>query len=264
MQSLVDKYKLNRQVHNNTPVYIKDIVPFNKTILQTQKKQFHLGLQHLLLYFYNMLGLFTINHENTILSLQYKDLLLSMQRDPHRGPPVPTVDFQPEFIKKTLGMGKLYVPSLSPTASRLYVDTNGENRNTFVLPEIIYDVSLVFSPHVFLFGLLFHATAFENSRLRSMEDVRMLFPEDGCQEMPLPLKQEMKHYYIFCKVDVVDGQVRILRDTPMTAATLDSQLKSLSEIHGFLNPFYSHQFRYGGGKLLDESGEWIYFPACPD
>lgn len=129
--------------------------------------------------------------------------------------------------------------------------------NSFILPEIIYGISLVFSPHVFLFGFLFHANAFENPSLRSMEDVRRLFPDDGCQEMPLPLKHEMMDCYVFCKVDVVDGEARILRDTPMTAWALDSQMKSLSEIHGFLNPFYSHQFRYGGGKLLDESGKWF-------
>jgi hypothetical protein len=32
------------------------------------------------------------------------------------------------------------------------------------------------------------------------------------------------------------------------------QLKSCSMIYGFLNPLFSHQFRYGGGKLLDASG----------
>ncbi|EDN02645.1 predicted protein [Histoplasma mississippiense (nom. inval.)] len=233
MRSLADKHSLDNQPRENIPVYIEDMVPFNQTILRTREKRFHLGLQRLLLCFYNMLGLFTVNRESAILNLQYKDLLLSMQRDPHGGPPVPTVDFRPEFIKRNLGMGKL---------------------NTFVLPEIIFDVSLVFSPHVFLFGFLFHAEAFENSSLQSMEDVRKLVPADGCQEMPLPLKREMDNWYIFCKVDVQDGQVRFLRDTPMSAGTLDSQLKSMSEIHGFLNTFFSHQFRYGGGKLLDESG----------
>ncbi|KKZ61495.1 hypothetical protein EMCG_03911 [[Emmonsia] crescens] len=162
-----------------------------------------------------MLGLFTVNRESAILNLQYKDLLLSVQRDPHGGPPVPTVDFQPEFIKQKLGMKRL---------------------NTFILPEIIFNILLLFSPHIFLFGFLFHADAFENSSLQSMEDVRKLFPADGCQEMKLPLKQEMDNWYIFCKVDTVDGQVRILRDAPMSAGTLDSQLKSVSEIHGFLNP----------------------------
>ncbi|PGH36544.1 hypothetical protein GX50_00580 [[Emmonsia] crescens] len=51
----------------------------------------------------------------------------------------------------------------------------------------------------------------------------------------------------------MDGHVRILWDQHMTTATLDSQLKSASEIHGWCNTFYSHQFRYGGGEMPDES-----------
>lgn len=88
-----------------------------------------------------------------------------------------------------------------------------------------------------------------------MEDLRSLLIEDGRQEMPLPLKQEMDNYYVFPKVDVVNGQPRILWEARMSGETLDGQLRSLSEIHGFLNPFFSHQFRYGGGELLDQSGK---------
>nr|KMM71108.1 hypothetical protein CPAG_07415 [Coccidioides posadasii RMSCC 3488] len=39
----------------------------------------------------------------------------------------------------------------------------------------------------------------------------------------------------------------------MTAGVLDSQLKTMSEIHRWLNLFYSHQFQYSSGKMLDES-----------
>ncbi|OJD20581.1 hypothetical protein ACJ73_08084 [Blastomyces percursus] len=227
---LAEKYGLRKQPRDNAPVYIEDMVPYNETILQTQEKRFHLGLQRLLLCFYNMLGLFTVNRKTAILQIQYKDLKLSVQRNPHGGPPVPTVDFTPTCIKNKFGMKKL---------------------NTFILPEIIYGISLVFSPHVFLFGFLFHAEAFENPTLQTMDDVRRLLPAAGCQELELPLKQEMDEWYLFPKVVVVGGQVRILRDTPMT---LGSNPKITSEIHGWLNPFYTHQFRHGGGKLLDESG----------
>ncbi|OXV06240.1 hypothetical protein Egran_05994 [Elaphomyces granulatus] len=56
---------------------------------------------------------------------------------------------------------------------------------------------------------------------------------------------------------MIDGQIEILRDQPLTDSTLYGQLKSCSMIHGFLNPLFSHQFRYGGGKLLDASDqEW--------
>jgi hypothetical protein len=43
----------------------------------------------------------------------------------------------------------------------------------------------------------------------------------------------------------------------MHDSALHSQLATFSEIHGFLNHFFSHQFRYGGGTLLDESGKYL-------
>ena len=89
-----------------------------------------------------------------------------------------------------------------------------------------------------------------------MEDLRRLLVEGGRQEMPLPLKRETDNYYVFPKVEVICGQPRISWETPMNGSTLDAQLRTSSEIHGFLNHFFSHQFRYGGGDLLDKSGEW--------
>jgi Protein of unknown function (DUF3435) len=118
-------------------------------------------------------------------------------------------------------------------------------------------VSLIFSPHVFLFALLFHANAFEASNLKSMEKLRRLWVTHSHQEMELPLKREMGDCYLFCKVKVANGQVQILRDQPLTKSTLYGQLKFCSMIHGFLNPLFSHQFRYGGGKLLDASDKKI-------
>ena len=98
------------------------------------------------------------------------------------------------------------------------------------MPEIVYGVSLVFSPHVLLFSILFYVNAFEAPHLTSMEDLRRLFVEDGRQEMPLPLKRDMDNYYVFPKVDLVCGQPRILWETPMNGHTLDAQLRNFSEI----------------------------------
>ncbi|KAL4935325.1 hypothetical protein BDV06DRAFT_228932 [Aspergillus oleicola] len=233
MRYLVDKHGLDKQPRENVPVYIEDMVPFNETILQTREKRFHLGFQRIILCLYNTIGLFTVNRKHAMLHLQFKHLQLTLQQDPRGGPPVPMIEIQPQFVKSVLGISKL---------------------NTFALPEIVYGVSLVFSPHVLLFSILFFVNAFEAPHLTSMEDLRRLLVEDGRQEMPLPLKQEMDNYYVFPKVDVINGQPRILWKIRMSGETLDGQLRSLSEIHGFLNHFFSHQFRYGGGELLDQSG----------
>jgi len=66
----------------------------------------------------------------------------------------------------------------------------------------------------------------------------------------------MDNYYVFPKVEVVDGEPCILWETPMGRSTVPAQLASLREIHSFLDHFFTHQFRYGGDRLLDNSGMW--------
>ena len=107
MRHLVDKHGLDKQPRANIPVYIEDMVPFNETILQTWEKRFHLGFQRILLCLYNTIGLFTINQKQAILDLQFRHLQVSLQQDPHGGPPVPMIELQPQFVKSVLGMSKL-------------------------------------------------------------------------------------------------------------------------------------------------------------
>jgi hypothetical protein len=49
----------------------------------------------------------------------------------------------------------------------------------FALPEIVYSILLVFSPHVLLFIILFYVNIFKAPHLTSMEDLRRLLIEDG-------------------------------------------------------------------------------------
>ncbi|KAL2812532.1 hypothetical protein BJX63DRAFT_396567 [Aspergillus granulosus] len=80
-------------------------------------------------------------------------------------------------------------------------------RNTFPLPEIIYDPLLMLSPHTFLLGILFYDDAFRAPGITSMEDLRCLWVEDGHQQMEVPLKQDKAQHYIFCKVKSVRGKI---------------------------------------------------------
>lgn len=109
MRHLIDKRGLDKQPRANTPVYIEDMVPFNETILRTREKRFHLGFQRIILCLYNTIGLFTVNRKQAILHLQFKHLQISLQRDPHEGPPVPMIEIEPQFVKSVLGMYKVYV-----------------------------------------------------------------------------------------------------------------------------------------------------------
>jgi hypothetical protein len=125
------------------------------------------------------------------------------------------------------------------------------NRITFTLPEVIYGPSLLFNPHVFLFGMLFHACAFRN-KLTSMTRLQKLFVHKDCQQLLLPLDLEKREYYVFCKTKVVNSIPIIQHEQPDLA--MGSQLRDFREIHGWKEHFFMHQFHYGSSKILNESG----------
>lgn len=113
MKYLVQEHGLDTQPGKKTPVYIEDIGPFNETILSTQEKKFYLGFQRIQVCLFNSLALFTVHRRNALLSLQFKDLQISLQKDPRGGPPVPMIELTPEGTKKFLGLTKLYVETIS-------------------------------------------------------------------------------------------------------------------------------------------------------
>ena len=88
IQSLIDKFNLDIQKWEKTAVYIHDLTEFMETILQTQEKQFYVGYEWIQLCMFTMLGIYTVNHLSALLSLQFKHLQFSIQKDPCGGPPV--------------------------------------------------------------------------------------------------------------------------------------------------------------------------------
>ncbi|EDN05396.1 predicted protein [Histoplasma mississippiense (nom. inval.)] len=230
LRRLAKKHGLDTQQKEKDPVYVEDTATLQKTGLRTQEKRFWLGLQRMQICLYNLLGLFTLNRKSAILNLRFKDLRVSLQRDPSGGPHLPTVEFSYEFTKKHLGLTQT---------------------NTFTLPEIIYEPSLILSPHIFLFGILFFFEAFSPPSLTSMAKLRGLKIEGGRQQLLIPLKPEMANHYVFCRVAKEDGEVRIFPEEMMDPS---SSVRSMAEIAGFLHPWFNHRFRYGGGLILNKSG----------
>jgi hypothetical protein len=118
------------------------------------------------------------------------------------------------------------------------------------------DPLLIFSPHVFLFGILFSLDAFKAEGLHSMEDLRRLLVAEGCQQLELHLKPEIEEYFLFCITRLENRILTIRWEEPMNMSTMSSRLKTFGEIHGWLYTFFAYRMRYGGGKMLNESGEW--------
>ena len=69
--------------------------------------------------------------------------------------------------------------------------TNLYPRNTIPFPEIIYDETLLFSPHVFLLGLLFCDRAFAAYNLTSLEELSRLTIPPGRNELSLRLNRRL-------------------------------------------------------------------------
>lgn len=113
-------------------------------------------------------------------------------------------------------------------------------------------------PHTLLFGILFHARAFRNSRLTSKAQLRKLFISKGCEQLLVPLDPNKSDWYIFCKTELVNGTPTIQRTVPMSKSAMSTLLVTFGEIRGWKGAFHAHQFRYGSGKVLNESGEYFY------
>ncbi|KAJ5651633.1 uncharacterized protein N7484_005356 [Penicillium longicatenatum] len=216
---LIDKWELDQQERGKEPVYVQDLTELNETILRTQERRFHFGYERIQMCLFSMIGIYTVNRLSALLSLQLKHLQFSIQKDPQGGPPVLLAEIKSEHTKRFLG---------------------SEAINTFPFPEIIDDPSLIFSPHVFIFGILFWLQAFESPALSSMERLRSLFVQGGRQQMQLPLKPEVEDHYIFCKTQVTNGYPILRWDQPMLDVTMSARLRSLGEIHGWLHSMFAH------------------------
>ncbi|KAJ5608637.1 hypothetical protein N7528_009204 [Penicillium herquei] len=127
---------------------------------------------------------------------------------------------------------------------------------TFAFPEIVYGPSLVICPHTLLFGILFHARAFRNQGLTSKAQLRKLFISNCCEQLLIPLDPRKSDWYIFCKTELVKGVPTIRRTTQMSKSVISALLVTFGEIRGWKGAFHAHQFRYGSGKVLNESG-WV-------
>jgi hypothetical protein len=74
-----------------------------------------------------------------------------------------------------------------------------EARNIFILPEIIFNPSLILSPHVALLGLIFTNNAFLAPSLISAARISELDIPPGYEQLPLYLKPEIANIPVFRK-----------------------------------------------------------------
>ncbi|KKZ61922.1 hypothetical protein EMCG_00484 [[Emmonsia] crescens] len=83
--------------------------------------------------------------------------------------------------------------------------------DVFTLPEIIYDSSLILSPHVFLLGMLFHFQAFKDLNIRSPERLYDLGVLEGLNRQELLLRDELRDKFLFCEAICEGETVKLLQ-----------------------------------------------------
>ena len=137
----------------------------------------------------------------------------------------------------------------SPTRS----STNRESRNTFPLPEITYDPSLILSPYVVLLGLILADDVFLAPNLTSAKKISELDIRPGYEQLPLHLKPSMANIHVFHKSIKTLYGWEISPDQQLPYSTLLPWMKKLGVLTGFPQITRPYYLRYGAGNAFNQS-----------
>lgn len=142
------------------------------------------------------------------------------------------------------------------------------DRNEFKIPEIIFDPTLVLSPHVCLLSMLFHIKGFKRISttgpvLDSPEKLYSLGVLDGLGQQELKLKDNLLDKFVFCQVEREPTGYRIALEKRMTASMVGSRMRRGGEITGFDQVTHPYNLRYAGAKAFNNSGEYPSVPLLP-
>ncbi|ODH27471.1 hypothetical protein ACO22_04193 [Paracoccidioides brasiliensis] len=186
-------------------------------------------------------------NELTLVGRPKKNMYIEDVADHHRQPslvpdggrPRLFIFLKPEFTKRFLGDKAL---------------------NKFKIPEIIFDPTLVLSPHICLLTMLFHIGGFKSISttgpvLDSAEKLYSVKVLDGKGQQPLLLKDELLDKFVFCQMELTSTGFKICLDKRMTPSMVSSRMRRAGEIMGFEEVAHLYNFRYAGAKAFNNSEE---------
>ncbi|KAK4862951.1 hypothetical protein LT330_010695 [Penicillium expansum] len=237
IRKLSRNHKLSCKGREKSTMYVEDLTMVVETVISTTKKKFGHGRHRIALCLFLQLAGLTANRPQAILNLMYRHIRVSLLRDPQGGPHRIVIEFTFEFTKGFLGT---------------------KDENTYILPEIIFDPSLVLSPHVSLLGLLFGDRAFKRVEgqevLFSADQLpRLTIPED-CNELPLLLDPALDDIPVFRQTERSLQGMGISPDKSLPYSTLLPWVKTIGIVTGFRQVARPYSLRYGAAKALDNSG----------
>ncbi|EQL28300.1 hypothetical protein BDFG_08919 [Blastomyces dermatitidis ATCC 26199] len=232
IELITDEKKLSREKRPGDPMYIDDLAEYLHVLLVTNEMEFLISWLHVELILFCQVAGVTGNRPDALTQLRYRDLELTLVWDPHSSAP------------------HLFPPL---TALFLHELTNSPFSNTFWLPEIIYDPTLMLSPHVFLLGMLFHIQAFKSPGIRRPEDLYSLGVLNGLNQQELPLRDDLADLFVFCSAVREGGGIRIAHEIRLTTASVRTRMKKGGEITGFQQVTKPYVLRDAAAKGFNES-----------
>ncbi|KAJ1715650.1 hypothetical protein NYO67_2123 [Aspergillus flavus] len=224
--------------HATTKKNIEDVAEFARVLLTTTEMTFECGWQQIQLLFFCQLAALTASRPGALLGLRYHNISLTFIRDPEGGSPRLFIFLKLEFIKKFLGK---------------------KAPNEFKIPEIIFDPTLVLSPHVCLLGMLLHIKGSKSVTITGPvldipEKLYSLRVLDGLGQQELKLKDELLDKYVFCQtIREATGSRIVVKK--LLASTVTSRMRRAGQITGFEQAITLYLLWYAGAKAFNSSEE---------
>ncbi|OAQ57486.1 C2H2 finger domain-containing protein [Pochonia chlamydosporia 170] len=232
LRELAKKHELSDQKRANRCMTINDLKEQIETTLSTTKKSFDIGEHRILAVLFLLLLAPAGSRPTSILRLRFGDIRVALARDPEGGPHKILIRFTLEFTKSYLGT---------------------KDTKTFTIPEMMFDPSLLLSPHAFLLGILFRHQAFRASLLTSPMQLDELDIHPGERELPLPLRSDLKEVGIFRRaVKTLTGYEMSATKT-ITNGMMASWIKRVGEIMGLQYETIPYSLRYNAANEFDQS-----------
>ncbi|OAQ58191.1 C2H2 finger domain-containing protein [Pochonia chlamydosporia 170] len=232
LRELAKKHALSDQKRANRCMTINDLKEQIETTLNTTRKSFDLGEHRILAVLFLLLLAPAGSRPTSILRLRFGDIRVALARDPEGGPHKILIRFTLEFTKSYLGT---------------------KDAKTFTIPEMMFDPSLLLSPHAFLLGILFRHQAFRASHLTSPRQLDELDIHPGERELSLPLRNDLKEVRIFRRaVKTLTGYEMSATKT-ITNGMIASWIKRVGEIMGLQYETIPYSLRYNAANEFDQS-----------
>lgn len=120
--------------------------------------------------------------------------------------------------------------------------TNNDVKNEFEIPDVPNKPCLLLCPHLNLLTLIFSNQAFAAPELTLSEQLFCFRILSGQKQLPVPLKEEMRHILLFRQSENIVNGIRISNDLALSDSALRSWMVKLESVMGMELPTGSYTF----------------------